>query len=88
MTRQDKNSSGAPRRSQAWSKPGRYFPVRHIRGAEIFAEPRGGVGVNGHTIHGTADELRDFASQLLLAAYRMGAEPKRRPRPVPQDAAA
>ena len=75
------------RRSQAWSKPGRYFPVRHIQGAEIFDQPRGGVGVNGNTIHGTADELRDFASQLLLKAYEMGAQPVRRPQPVIQSAA-
>jgi hypothetical protein len=67
------------RRSQAWNRPGQYFPVRHIQGLEIFEQPRGGVGVNGTTIHGTAEEIRDFASQLLLVAYRMGAQPVARP---------
>ena len=77
-----------PRRSQAWNRPGRYFPVRHIQGVEIFDQPRGGVSVNGNTIHGTADELRDFASQLLLRAYEMDSQPvKRQPRPVLQTAA-
>jgi hypothetical protein len=75
------------RRSQAWSRPGQYFPVRHIQGLEIFEQPRGGVGVNGTTIHGTAEEIRDFASQLLLVAYRMGAQPVKR-QPAARPAAA
>ncbi|WP_329258754.1 hypothetical protein OG417_21350 [Actinoallomurus sp. NBC_01490] len=78
----------ARRRSQAWSRPGRYFPVRHIQGVEVLDQPRGGVGVNGTTLHGAAEELRDLASQLLLVAYRMGAEPVRRqPQPVDRSAA-
>ena len=58
------------RRSQAWF-PGVYVPIRHIHGAEIFEQPRGGVRVDRTTIHGTAHELRQLASQLLLAAHRM-----------------
>lgn len=85
----DQRTSSLPRRrSQAWSRPGRYFPVRHIQGVEVLDQPRGGVSVNGNTIHGTADELRDFASQLLLKAYEMGAQPVgRRPRPAMRSAA-
>jgi hypothetical protein len=77
----------ARRRSQAWNRPGRYFPVRHIQGIEVLDQPRRGVGVNGTTIHGSAEELRDFASQLLVVAYQMGAKPVRRSRPVGQSAA-
>jgi len=79
----------ARRRSQAWF-PGRYVPIRHIHGAEIFKQPRGGVCVNGHTLHGTAAEMRDLGSQLLLAAYRLDqAKPvKLQPKAVEQDAAA
>lgn len=75
------------RRSQAWF-PGRYVPIRHIHGAEIFEEPRGGVQVNRTTLTGTAAELRDLAGQLMLAAYRLDqAKPVKRPRPVAQRAA-
>ncbi|MGH3840567.1 MAG: hypothetical protein ACRDS0_03845 [Pseudonocardiaceae bacterium] len=58
------------RRTQAWF-PGVYVPIRHIHGVEIFEQPRGGVCVNRNTLHGTAAELRQLGSQLLLAAHRL-----------------
>lgn len=58
------------RRAQAWF-PGVYVPIRHIHGVEIFEQPRGGVSVNQNTLHGTAAELRQLGSQLLLAAHRL-----------------
>lgn len=75
------------RRSQSWF-PGVYVPIRHIHGAEIFEQPRGGVRVHRTTLTGTAAEMRDLASQLLLAAYRLDqAQPVKRSRPVAQRAA-
>ncbi len=77
------------RRSQAWF-PGRYVPIRHLHGAEIFTEPRGGVQVNRTTLTGTAAELRSLSAQLLRAANRLDqTKPVRRqPEPVVQPAAA
>jgi hypothetical protein len=74
----------ARRRSQAWF-PGRYVPIRHIHGAEIFEQPRGGVRVDRTTLHGTAAEMRQLASQLLAAAHRL--ERREKPRPARPTAA-
>jgi hypothetical protein len=64
-------------RSQAWF-PGRYVPVRHIAGIEIMPrQRRTGVHVAKTTIHGTADELRSLAIQLLRAAEMVDG-----PRPI------
>ncbi|GII05476.1 hypothetical protein [Planobispora takensis] len=65
-----KTSTPAPR-SQAWF-PGVYVPVRHIHGIEFASEQRrGGVRIFRTTIHGTADELRALATQMLRAAERL-----------------
>jgi hypothetical protein len=65
------------RRSQAWF-PGKYVPVSHIHGAEIFTQPRGGVRIDRTTIHGTAAELRDLGAQLVAAADRLDGRRTRR----------
>ena len=85
----DQRTNSLPRRrTQAWF-PGVYVPIRHLHGAEIFTEPRGGVRVNRTTLTGTAAELRDLASQLMLAAYRLdeAKSVNRRPQPAMQSAA-
>jgi hypothetical protein len=80
-------SSALPaNRSQAWFRPGRYvavthMPVSHIRGIEALAHTRGGVQVAKGTIHGTPDELRALAAQLVQAA-RLASLPRRAQPPV------
>ena len=81
MTVRD-SAGGSRRRAQAWF-PGRYVPVSHIHGVEILDRPRTGVRVDRTTIHGTADELRVLAVQMLKAANAMD-----RPRPIAPRAAA
>jgi hypothetical protein len=74
--------SSIQRRAQAWF-PGVYVPIRHLHGVEIFEQPRGGVRVNRTTLVGTAAELRELGSQLLLAAYRLDQDkPVKRSRPA------
>jgi hypothetical protein len=54
-------------RSQAWFH-GFYVAVRQFRGIEVLDARRRGVQISKHTIHGTAAELRDLATQMLRAA--------------------
>ena len=61
-------ASSAPRRSQAWFRPGRYVPVSYVHGLEVLADSRGGVRLGEGTLHGTAAELRGLAVQMLRAA--------------------
>lgn len=77
MTAKQTSTSLPRRRSQAWF-PGVYVPIRHIHGAEIFEQTRGGVSVNRHTLHGTAAELRELGNQLLLAAHQLECRKKTR----------
>jgi hypothetical protein len=70
------------RRSQAWFFPGRYVPIRHFHGVEVLSQVptrRGGVQVAKTTIHGTAEELRSLAVQLLAAAEVVDPTPGVRP---------
>lgn len=57
-----------PNRSQSWTRPGFFVAVRWFNGIEVMTGRRRGVQVAKHTIHGTAEELRDLAGQLLRAA--------------------
>ncbi len=61
-------TSSSPKRSQAWFRPGRYVPVSYVHGLEVLAHPRGGVRLGEGTLHGTAEELRGLAAQMLRAA--------------------
>ena len=68
-------ASSAPRRSQAWFRPGRYVPVSYVHGLEVLADSRGGVRLGEGTLHGTATELRGLAVQMLRAADAVGGGP-------------
>jgi hypothetical protein len=68
-------TSSTPKRSQAWFRPGRYVPVSYVHGLEVLAHPRGGVRLGDGTLHGTADELRGLAEQILRAADAMEKRP-------------
>jgi len=43
-------------------------PVSYVHGLEVLAHPRGGVRLGEGTLHGTAEELRGLAAQMLRAA--------------------
>ena len=64
-------TSSTPKRSQVWFRPGRYVPVSYVHGLEVLDHPRGGVRLGDGTLHGTADELRGLAAQMLRAADSM-----------------
>jgi hypothetical protein len=68
-------TNSTPKRSQAWFRPGRYVPVSYVHGLEVLAHPRGGVRLGEGTLHGTAEELRDLAEQMLRAADALERRP-------------